>query len=159
MAELIQYANGVPGIKWPVDKLVLQIGRSVDINDIWLDDSFVSKKHARIIVKRKPGSDDELEYFVQDMQSTNHTYVNQESVDESVLRHNDVLMIGKNKLVFVSEGVEEYVTINDYKDDKTVQMESNFIEAEIEESVQDVTFVSSSDMSAKHRFSRRLTIY
>lgn len=159
MAELIQYANGVPGIKWPVDKVALQIGRAAEINDIWLDDAFVSKKHAQIVIKRDSSRQKGLEYFLQDLQSTNHTYVNNEQVSECQLNHNDVIMIGKNKLVFLSEGVQEYVTADDFQDDKTETMESDFVQEQPEESMDDITVMSSSSLSGKHKFSRRLNIY
>lgn len=174
MAELIQYANGVPGIKWPVDKIALQIGRAVEVNDIWLDDAFVSKKHAQIVVKRAPGDEKGLEYFLQDLRSTNHTYVNNEQVAECQLSHNDIIMIGKNKLVFLIEGIQDYVSVADFQEDNTETLSSDFSVAQpkgdipkeeisVEEIQQkeldDLAAMSSSNLSARHRFSRRLNIY
>lgn len=161
MAELIQYVNGVPGIKWPVDKLVLHIGRSSELNDIWLDDAFVSKQHAQILVKRNPKQHDLLEYFIYDLQSTNHTYLNQELVENNQLQHNDILMLGKNKFVFLCEGVQEHVTPDVFVDDEseTKQIVSEFVETPVEESSNDITVISTSSISGKHRFSRRLNIY
>lgn len=161
MAELIQYVNGVPGIKWSVDRLVLHIGRSSEQNDIWLDDAFVSKQHAQIVVKRNPEQQDLLEYFVSDLHSTNHTYVNQELVEYCQLRHNDILMLGKNKFVFYCEGVQEHIVPDVFVDDqtKTEQIESEFVESSIEENIGDTTIISTNSMSGKHRFSRRLGVY
>ena len=112
MAELIQYANGVPGIKWPLDKTIIRIGRSDHNNDISLDDGFASKSHAQIeIICSQDGTD--LEYYVRDLKSTNHTYLNQMPVEHSRLSHNDTLVIGKSKFVFLCQGVREYVSLDE----------------------------------------------
>ncbi|MDH5180903.1 MAG: FHA domain-containing protein [Gammaproteobacteria bacterium] len=162
MAELIQYANGVPGIRWPVDKPILHIGRAEESNDIWLDDAFVSKKHAQIIVKHNPDAPGGVDFYVLDLQSTNHTYVNQESIAEYRLQHNDVLMIGKNKLVFVCEGVKSYLSSADFSDNQTETLPAAAIpearEVVEEESSDDLTLITATSLPDKNRFSRRLNI-
>ncbi|MDH5407017.1 MAG: FHA domain-containing protein [Gammaproteobacteria bacterium] len=161
MAELIQYANGVPGIRWPVDKPVLLIGRCAEKNDIWLDDAFVSKKHARLIVKRHQAKRDVLEFFLEDLESTNHTYVNQDSIGQYQLQHNDVVMIGKNKFVFVCEDVKEYLSIEAFKGEETEQIEKAYhVQAELEIEEESQPELSSPTLiSPKARFSRRINIY
>ena len=96
MAVLIQYANGVPAVKFPLDQMSLSIGRSEE-NDICLADRYASKAHA--MVELRVGEQGPC-FFVRDMQSTNHTYVNNESVTEKALHAGDILQIGKSQFKF-----------------------------------------------------------
>ena len=170
MAELIQYANGVPGIKWPLDKAIVRIGRSDNQNDISVDDAYASKSHAQIEVilnEDKSG----IEYYLRDLRSTNHTYLNQAPVEHVKLSHNDTVMIGKSKFVFLSEGVRDYVTLEDvgsYSADVAAQESEASLSSAVEEITRefkrvedeedlDATVLSSK--SGSYKFSRRLNIY
>lgn len=68
----------------------LTIGRAGD-NNVRLDDQTISKHHAKIVT-----------YFnathVEDLDSTNGTYVNGKKISQHVLQPGDVLLIGKHKL-------------------------------------------------------------
>ncbi len=68
----------------------LTIGRAED-NSLHLDDKTISKHHARIVT-----------YFnathVEDLGSTNGTYVNGKKVNKKVLQPGDVLKIGEHQL-------------------------------------------------------------
>jgi pSer/pThr/pTyr-binding forkhead associated (FHA) protein len=77
------------------DKEVITIGRNVK-NDIQIDNLSVSKQHARI-VKHQDG------YFVEDMKSTNGTYLNEKKITKEKLTHNDVITIGKHTLLAILE--------------------------------------------------------
>lgn len=66
-------------------------GRSEDV-DIFLGDVTVSRKHARFIV-------DEAGLRVEDLRSTNGTYVNAERHDSAALHPGDEVIIGKYHLV------------------------------------------------------------
>lgn len=68
----------------------LTIGRSGD-NNVRLDDQTISKYHAKIVT-----------YFnathVEDLGSTNGTYVNGKKVRQHVLQSGDILLIGKHQI-------------------------------------------------------------
>lgn len=81
--------------EYPVDSEVT-IGRLPD-NTVVIDNPAVSGHHARIVLE---GND----YVVEDLRSKNGTYVNQQHVVRGALRHRDVLLIGKHKLVFDKMG-------------------------------------------------------
>ena len=68
----------------------MTIGRKTD-NDIHIDNLSVSKQHARII--RDKGA-----YFVEDLKSTNGTYLNEKIVSKSEIKHNDTVTIGKHTI-------------------------------------------------------------
>ncbi|MGA2449952.1 MAG: GGDEF domain-containing protein [Polyangiaceae bacterium] len=75
------------------------IGRSPR-NDLFIDQESVSRHHARITF-------DGSNYWVQDLQSTNGTFVNDESVREQKLRDGDQLRVGRSILKFMTgENVE-----------------------------------------------------
>jgi len=101
MAVLIQYANGVPGVKFSLDKPEISIGRALD-NDISIDDEFVSKHHALIQLV-----EDELTSVIHciliDNESTNHTYVNNMEVSAHSLDENDKIFIGQNEFRFLPD--------------------------------------------------------
>ncbi len=101
MAELIQYANGVPGIRFTIDKPVIRIGRSDVHNDICVMDAYVSKEHA--LIEAKPGEEPSAgcEFFIHDLGSTNKTYVNKKKVSCVCLKNNDMVYLGRNMFRFV----------------------------------------------------------
>lgn len=166
MAELIQYANGVPGIKWPLDKTIIRIGRADNLNDIPIDDAFASKAHAQIeiiINEDRTG----LEYYLRDLQSTNHTYLNRSTVSHTKLAHNDTLMIGKSKFVFLCEGVREYVTLDDlakYSAERLAQQSEASLSSAVDEITREVRKPDTSrpltprynSVAGRYKFSRRL---
>lgn len=67
------------------------VGRVPD-NDIQLDDVTVSRQHAVLV---RQGS----AWLVRDLGSLNGTYVNNQRVDESPVRHGDDVQIGRFRLV------------------------------------------------------------
>ena len=72
------------------DRDQITIGRKKK-NDIQIDNLQVSNKHARIV---KHGSN----YFIEDLKSTNGTYLNNEKIIKEPLRDNDIINIGKHTL-------------------------------------------------------------
>jgi two-component system, cell cycle response regulator len=72
------------------------IGRGSD-TDLQVDRDSVSRRHAR--VSRSPGG-----FLVQDLGSTNGTYVNDQPVQEQALRDGDMVKIGNTIFKFLSGG-------------------------------------------------------
>jgi pSer/pThr/pTyr-binding forkhead associated (FHA) protein len=69
----------------------ITIGRDAE-NNVHIDNIAVSGKHARIT----KGPD---HYFIEDLNSLNGTFVNQEKITKRVLKENDAITIGKHTLV------------------------------------------------------------
>lgn len=67
-------------------------------NDIVIDNLAVSGEHAVILMT---GAD----VFLEDLNSTNGTYVNGKAVKKQQLRHGDGIEIGKYKIKFMADGV------------------------------------------------------
>ncbi len=73
------------------DKEVISIGRHSD-NDIHIDSLSVSSQHARIVKYHK-------KYMIEDLDSTNGTYLNKKKISKEKLADNDVITIGKHTLI------------------------------------------------------------
>lgn len=86
----------------PLEKPQLSIGRRPDA-DLFLDDKMVSSRHAMIEMKGDAKQEGAAEYFIQDLESTNHTYVNGEKIDRHKLVHEDRIRIGKYLFKFIDE--------------------------------------------------------
>ena len=102
MAMLIQYNEDEAGIRLPIDKQQMRIGRDTS-NDISIDDDLVSKEHAILEVVMSTTEEGKLEYYLQDLKSTNHTFVNDELVSLYKLQNGDIIRIGMNNFKFVDE--------------------------------------------------------
>jgi DNA-binding NtrC family response regulator len=74
------------------DKEVISIGAMED-NDIQLDDDTVSRAHCRIYV-------DGDQYMIQDLESTNGTFVNRVRIREAWLHPSHVVSLGKTEIRF-----------------------------------------------------------
>lgn len=92
MATLKLTFNGEKVKEIPLDKEVITIGRKND-NDIHIDHLSVSGHHAKIITILSDS-------FVEDLQSTNGSYVNGTLIKKQPLVHGDVIRIGKHELVY-----------------------------------------------------------
>ncbi|MGH7233607.1 MAG: FHA domain-containing protein [Nitrospiraceae bacterium] len=71
------------------------IGRKPD-NDLILENAAVSGHHARLVQVQKV-------YFLEDLRSTNGTFVNERRIDRQQLQDTDVVTIGKHRLIFRDE--------------------------------------------------------
>ncbi len=100
MAILVQDNNA--GIKFPIDKQCIRIGRGAE-NEICIDDDLVSKEHAQIEVVLRSEKDAQVDYILQDLNSTNHTFVNDKPVSLYKLSNGDVIRIGVNNFRFVDD--------------------------------------------------------
>ena len=102
MAMLIQYNEDEAGIRLPIDKQQIRIGRDPS-NDISIDDDLVSKEHAILEVGMSATEEGKVEYYLQDLKSTNHTFVNDELISLYKLQNGDIIRIGMNNFKFVDE--------------------------------------------------------
>jgi two-component system, cell cycle response regulator len=84
------------GAKVDLDGSAVVIGRGTDA-DFQIASRSVSRSHCRI-VGRDGG------FWVEDLRSTNHTFVNDEQIDESKLTDGDQLRVGKSVLKFLDAG-------------------------------------------------------
>lgn len=78
-----------------LERTVLTIGRK-HINDLHLDDLSVSGAHAKILTV---GNDS----FIEDLNSTNGTYVNGSKVQKASLKDQDVVKIGEYELRYLRD--------------------------------------------------------
>jgi hypothetical protein len=75
------------------------IGRD-DVNSICIKDRFLSKFHARII-------HDENMYFLEDLNSANGTYLNDELIKDAIeLKSGDIIKLGQLQFLFI-DGEED----------------------------------------------------
>lgn len=95
MAKLVLSMNGAVQGEYELNQERLTIGRKPD-NDIQIDNLAVSGKHSLIITIL----DDS---FLEDLGSTNGTYVNGKLVKKHALKDGDVIAIGKHELKYVNE--------------------------------------------------------
>jgi pSer/pThr/pTyr-binding forkhead associated (FHA) protein len=79
----------------PIEKECVKIGRKPD-NDIHIDNLAVSGHHAQIITILNDS-------FLEDLNSTNGTYVNAKLIKKHALKDGDVITIGKHTLKYVNE--------------------------------------------------------
>lgn len=102
MAMVVQLHEGVAIKKFKLDKPILRIGRDPD-SDIFIDNTVVSGAHAVIEAKISPPSGGAPEYYIEDLKSTNSTFVNDEKITRQKLHHNDMIRVGWNYFKFLDE--------------------------------------------------------
>ena len=95
MPKLILKFNGAVIREIVVDKPALSVGRRPS-NDIVIDNPAVSGKHCKFELESGTVS-------VEDLQSTNGTFVNENRVTKTDLKHNDVVLVAKHSIVFVDD--------------------------------------------------------
>ncbi|HEY5703231.1 MAG TPA: FHA domain-containing protein [Gammaproteobacteria bacterium] len=95
MAKLVLSMNGEVQGEYELSQERMSIGRKAE-NDIQIDNLAVSGKHALIITIL----DDS---FLEDLGSTNGTYVNGKLVKKHALKDGDVIAIGKHELKYINE--------------------------------------------------------
>ncbi len=95
MAKLVLSLNGVVQGEYELNQERVTIGRKAE-NEIPIDNLAVSGKHALIITIL----DDS---FLEDLGSTNGTYVNGKLIKKQSLKNGDVIAIGKHELKYVND--------------------------------------------------------
>ena len=100
MAMITQTVEGVVANKFEITGTALTFGRTTD-NQVQIDDLAVSNEHAQII-----GETDEkgkTSYFLEDLGSTNGSFVNEVQIEKQQLHHKDSIRIGWNSFTFIDE--------------------------------------------------------
>jgi len=102
MALIVQLHEGVAINKCPLDQPRLRIGRSPEC-DIFIDDAVVSSEHAVIEKIESPDSKGAVDYYLEDQNSTNGTFLNDEKTTRQKLTHEDVIRVGWVSFKFIDE--------------------------------------------------------
>ncbi len=100
MATIIQTVDGVVANKFEITDSVLSFGRTAD-NQVQIDDLAVSNKHAQVMCET--GDKGKNIYFLEDLGSTNGSFVNEKQIQKQQLHHKDTLRIGWNMFTFIDE--------------------------------------------------------
>jgi len=102
--QLIMRGGPTPGKVFELNKGEIYIGRDVN-NDIVINDSEVSRKHARVILQAGG-------FVLEDLGSTNGTFVNgQRLMGPHILRQGEMIMFGENVSMAFEAGVDADATM------------------------------------------------
>jgi pSer/pThr/pTyr-binding forkhead associated (FHA) protein len=99
MARLVLHLDGQTLAEYNMSKERYTIGRLPD-NDIRIDNPAVSGHHALVINILNDS-------FLEDLNSTNGTYVNGKIIKKHALQHSDVITVGHHALRFVDGETED----------------------------------------------------
>ncbi|WP_455210179.1 FHA domain-containing protein [Kaarinaea lacus] len=83
----------------PLNLSNMRIGRSSD-NEIVIEDDAVSVHHARITRRESQGDQHTHEFIIEDLSSTNSTFVNNKEVKSHSLKDGDIIRLGRTRLKF-----------------------------------------------------------
>ena len=100
MAMIIQTIDGVVSNKFEIKQSALKFGRTSD-NQIQIDDLAVSNEHAQVTLEKD--NQGVTAYFLEDLGSTNGSFVNEIKIEKRQLHHKDTLRIGWNMFTFIDE--------------------------------------------------------
>ena len=100
MGKLVVSLDGVVIKEVQITKDKTTLGRR-PYNDIVIDNLAVSGEHA---VLQMVGAD----VFIEDLNSTNGTYINGRAVKKQLLNHNDTVEIGKYKIKYLVDESSDY---------------------------------------------------
>mgnify|MGYP001592733680 CR=1 FL=1 len=95
MPKLLLKFNAAVLKEISLSKGSVTVGRKAG-NDIVIDNPAISGSHCKIVLEGGT-------YYVEDLESTNGTFVNQKRVKKSGLHHNDVVGLAKHSLVFIED--------------------------------------------------------
>ena len=100
MGKLVVSLDGVVIKEVQITKDKTTLGRR-PYNDIVIDNLAVSGEHA---VLQMVGAD----VFIEDLNSTNGTYINGKAIKKQLLQHNDTVEIGKYKIKYLVDETGDY---------------------------------------------------
>jgi len=92
VAQLQLLVDDVVIKSFPLDKDTIFIGRDPD-NDIIIDEESVSTQHARLDLVPSTLLKGQVEVYIEDLGSTNGTFVNHAPVKRQQLQHSDYIKI------------------------------------------------------------------
>ena len=93
------------GDKCAVNETQIGIGRAPD-NEIAVVDEAVSIYHAHVIVEPNEKKKHVQDYIIEDLGSTNKTFVNNKEITRCVLKNGDVIRVGETRIKFSTEAYE-----------------------------------------------------
>jgi pSer/pThr/pTyr-binding forkhead associated (FHA) protein len=109
MPKLLLKFNSALIKEIPLSDKPVGVGRKDD-NEVVIDNPAVSGHHCRFGLENGA-------YYVEDLNSTNGTFVNDQKITKATLNHNDIVTVAKHNLVFFDESKQAAVG-----SDKTVVM-------------------------------------
>lgn len=98
MAKLVLSFKGETLGEYDLDQETTTIGRKAE-NDIHIDNLAVSGKHAKILTILNDS-------FIEDLESTNGTFINGEKISKHALQDGEVIAIGKHKLTYKNDAAD-----------------------------------------------------
>jgi len=113
MLRIILKFNSTVIKELKIDQDEIIIGRDSD-NDVQIDNVAVSREHAKIIRGQNY-------YLIEDLNSTNGTFVNGKKINKKYLKEDDEISIGKHSLQII---LEEHPAIR--KGEKIKGIDSTF---------------------------------
>jgi len=102
MYKLLQIVDGNVVAEHALTQERFCIGRNPG-NELQPDDASVSANHASIVLAPSAYLDDAMEATIEDLGSTNGTFVNGRPVRRQLLKHGDMLAMGTLSLKFIDE--------------------------------------------------------
>jgi pSer/pThr/pTyr-binding forkhead associated (FHA) protein len=102
MYKLLQIVDGSVIAEHELTQERFSIGRNLG-NELQPDDASVSGNHAAIVLVPSAYLDGAMEATIEDMGSTNGTFVNGKPVRRQLLKHGDMLAMGTLSLEFIDE--------------------------------------------------------
>jgi pSer/pThr/pTyr-binding forkhead associated (FHA) protein len=93
------------GERCALNETQIGIGRAPD-NEVAVPDEAVSIYHAMITVKPDSGENNSEQCILEDLESTNKTFVNNKEVTRYILKNGDIIRVGNTRIKF-SEGKYE----------------------------------------------------
>ena len=100
MGKLVVSLDGVVIKEVQITKDKTTLGRR-PYNDIVIDNLAVSGEHAVLTAAQS-------DVYIEDLNSTNGTYINGKAVKKQLLSNNDVVEVGKYRIKFLAEEAEDY---------------------------------------------------
>lgn len=107
MASLALIVDGVVVQRFELDKPELSIGRHPEC-DIQIDDAAVSTHHARIIAQPSRYMADQTEVLIEDLGSTNGTFINGTKVEKQQLSNDDEVRVAWNTFKFIDDTTPDF---------------------------------------------------
>lgn len=131
MAKLVLSFNGDFVKEYELDKEIITIGRKPG-NDIHIDNLAVSGNHAKILTILNDS-------FIEDLDSTNGTFVNGDKIGKHALQNGESISIGKHELKYETAGAEdgesEFEKTMIIRPDATGMPETEEADGQIEKSI------------------------